>query len=79
MHEINLKKLRLLQGMTLEELANKLEISKQAVDSHEKGFANGGGIRLSILQQHLRAMGIGLVLMVVLPDNSTQVLPIPEK
>jgi transcriptional regulator with XRE-family HTH domain len=79
MQTVNLKKLRLLQGMTLEELADKLEISKQAVDSHEKGFSNGLGIRLSILQQHLTAMGVELKLTITLPDGQEMELKNPQK
>lgn len=75
----SLKKIRLLQQLTLEELAHRLNISKQAVNAHELGFENGGGIRLSVLRQHLQAMGVELTLTITLPTGERLELQIPQK
>jgi transcriptional regulator with XRE-family HTH domain len=76
---MNLKKLRLNQGLTLEELATILRISKQAVDSHERGFNDGLGIRASILEKHLAAMGFSLRLTAISPTGEEVELRPEEK
>lgn len=79
MEKINLKQLRLLQGETLESVAQKLNVSKQAVNSHEVGHTNGEGIRLSTLREHLNAMGVSLALVITLPNGKVMELASLEK
>ena len=74
MEKTDLKKLRLSQGETLESLANKLDVSKQAVNSHEVGYNNGEGIRVNTLREHLTALGISLALVITLPDGTVMEL-----
>jgi transcriptional regulator with XRE-family HTH domain len=76
---MNLKKLRLREDRTLEELANILNISKQAVDSHERGFNDGLGIRVSILEKHLGALGYSLRLVAISPTGEEVELSADEK
>ena len=76
---MNLKKLRLNEDKTLEELAQILNISKQAVDSHERGFNDGLGIRCSILETHLGALGYSLRLVAISPTGEEVELRPEEK
>ena len=74
MQKIDLKKLRLMQNETLASLASKLDVSKQAVNSHEVGHSNDEGIRVNTLRSHLTALGISLALVITLPTGEVMEL-----
>ena len=71
---LNLRRLRLMSGLTQAEMATRLNVQQAAVSKMEKG----GEVHLSTVKRYVEALGASLHVDAVFPANAPLVLRIKD-